>query len=89
MSKVLLKMSADWENSFQCEQFKICATPIVAYQLIADCINKGGFFGNECFYDNELMESNFSIHPLSHEEARFLERTLGNSFGTGVLNNGF
>ena len=90
MSKVLLKMSADWADEFQCEQFKICESTLTASQIIADCVNKGGYFGtNEEFEECELSERNFSVHTLSHEEARFLERTLGDTFGTGILDNDF
>jgi hypothetical protein len=90
MPKVLLKMSADWADEFQCEQFKICESQMEASQIIAECVNKGGYFGtNEGFEENDLSERNFSLHDLSHEEARFLERTLGNTFGTGILDNDF
>ena len=90
MSKVLLKMSADWADEFQCEQFRICENSWEASQIVAQCVYKGGYFGtNEGFEEDSLSANDFSILPLSHEEARFLERTLGNTFGTGILDNDF
>jgi hypothetical protein len=90
MSKVLLKMSADWADEFQCEQFIICSTEEKAKDIITNCITKGGYFGtNEEFEEYMLSERDFSIHPISHEEVRFLERILGNTFGTGILDNDF
>jgi hypothetical protein len=90
MSKVLLKMSADWADEFQCGQFKLCESEHEANDIITNCITKGGYFGtNEGFEEYDLSDRNFSIHLLSDEEARFLERILGDTFGTGILDNDF
>lgn len=85
--KYLVKMSADWADEFQCEQFKLFTSLEEAEKRVAhlESIKGEVYFGtNESFEGEELMGA-FEIVEITEQEAAAILRTLGNKFGTGVL----
>ena len=86
MNKAILKLSADWADEFQCEQFVICENRSEAVNRRDSAIKYGGWFGtNEGWEGGQLRERDFEIVEVSDKEAEILQRVLGSGFGTGIL----
>lgn len=83
--KYLLKMSEDYADEFQCEQFKIVDTLELAEDLLETISNEEELY----FGTNEYLEGadiTVETHPITDEEALVIRKFLGDTFGTGVLN---
>lgn len=103
MSKILVKVSLDWADEFQCEEFKVFKdeqeyydwTKKVRAKILGQVNDDKGYsefyFGtNEYheFHDYDDFERHIKVHQLSDEEAEVFRRYFGtNSFGTSGLFN--
>ena len=84
--KYLLKMSEDYADEFQCEQFKIVDTLELAEDLIETIGNEEElYFGtNECLEGENIA---IETHPITDDEAATIRKFLGDTFGTGILDS--
>lgn len=94
MNQYLIKMSENWADEFDCQEFLIMQADSKAEieSKIEKLVEKGGYFGtNEGFEEGELDEDCFEVIQLlkseydvyaKHFEVRSDKRIL---FGTGIL----
>jgi hypothetical protein len=83
MTKILVKLEADWADEFDVKAFKV-------YDSIAEWNNQLEiivsleeiYFGtNECL--ECLSEGDFDVRSITDDQADFLRATFGSSWGTG------
>lgn len=85
-NKYLVIFHANWADEIDCSQFHIYDTEEDAEEAIKLTIEyPGGIGTNESFEKGQIDERDFEIIEITEDEAKVLERLLGNSFGVGLL----
>ena len=81
-----MKMSEDYADEFQCEQYMIVSSQVKANTII-EKINDSDelYFGtNECLEGKDIA---IETTEITKEQEQFLESVLGSTFGTGILSS--
>ena len=81
-----MKMSEDYADEFQCEQYMIVSSQVKANTII-EKINDSDelYFGtNECLEGKDIT---IETTEITEEQEQFLESVLGSTFGTGILSS--
>lgn len=89
--KVLIKMTKDWADEFDCEALYVCkdihlARKIVDYLVSYDSNHEWYFGTNESLMN--FRENEFSIIPITEDQYSFLKDSNLTDFGTGNIFSG-